>query len=105
MKCYSLLVGARRAEANGRFRAADERRLREITRRHFPDGFTILAASGGWFDPGRKRFIAEESRQILVSAPNRRALRDWCRELAQALAQQELLVVEQGAALRFRRRG
>jgi hypothetical protein len=103
MKCFSLILGARHTTATGpRFRATDERRVREITRRHFPDGFTILQASGGWFDPAQNRFIAEESRQVLVCAPNRRRLAPWCEELARALGQKELLVVEAGAALRFR---
>jgi hypothetical protein len=78
--------------------------IRRITQRHFPEGFTILEASGGWFDPGTKRFVVEESRQILVCAPNRR-LAPWCRELAQAFRQQELLVVELGPARRFRPAG
>lgn len=103
MRCYSLLLGARHTSARGpRFRAADDRRIREITRGHFPDGFTILKASGGWFDPGSKRFVAEESRQILVCAPRQR-LAPWCRELARAFRQKELLVVELGPARMVRR--
>jgi hypothetical protein len=102
MKCYSLLLGARHTASPGPcFSAADDRRIREITRRHFPGGFTILEASGGWFDPEAKDFVAEESRQILVCAP-RRSLAAWCRELARALNQQELLVVELGAPHSFR---
>lgn len=101
MRCYSLLLGARHTSARGpRFRGADDRRVREITQRHFPDGFTILKASGGWFDPGEKRFVAEESRQILVCAPRPR-LAPWCRELARVLRQKELLVVELGPPRRF----
>jgi hypothetical protein len=103
MKCFSLILGARHTTASGpRFRAADERRVREITRRYFPGGFTILQASGGWFDPAQGRFIAEESRQIVVCATHRRRLQPWCAALAQALGQKELLVVELGAAIRFR---
>lgn len=102
MRCYSLLLGARHTASPGpRFSATDDRRIRTITRRHFPGGFTILDASGGWFDPDAGRFMAEESRQILVCAA-RRALAPWCRELARALNQQELLVVELGAPHRFR---
>jgi hypothetical protein len=105
MKCFSLMLGARQTGARGlRFKAGDERNVREITRRHFPDGFTILDASGGWFDPKAGRFVMEESRQVLVCASHRRALRLWCEELAQALRQRELLVVELGPAIRFRRR-
>lgn len=105
MKCFSLILGARHlASAGPRFRAADEAHIRRITRRHFPDGFTILEASGGWYDPAQKRFVAEESRQILVCTIDRRRLTPWCEELARALGQQELLVVELGAAIRFRLR-
>lgn len=102
MRCYSLMLGARHTASPGpRFSAADDRRIRDITRRHFPGGFTILKASGGWFDPDAKEFVAEQSRQILVCA-SRRSLAPWCRELARALNQQELLVVEVGAPHRFR---
>jgi hypothetical protein len=105
MRCYSLILGARQTRAAGkRFLAADDRRIRDITFRHFPNGYTILNADGGWFDPDKRRFIAEESRQILVCSPSARALRPWCKELAAALRQKELLVIEVGPAiaLRFR---
>jgi hypothetical protein len=103
MKCYSLTLGARHASGAGRrFAAADDTRVRLITRRHFPEGFTILHAQGGWFDPAARRFVAEESRQILVCATSRRRLRPWCRDLARGLKQKELLVVELGPAIRFR---
>ncbi len=102
MKCYSLMLGARQTGARGpRFKAGDDRRVRDITQRHFPNGFTILAARGGWFDPGAGSFIEEESRQILVCTAAR-ALGAWCRELAQAFRQKELLVVELGPARVFK---
>ena len=104
MRCYSILIGARQTvTAASKFSRADDDRLRRITFSHFPDGFTILNADGGWFDPAARRFIKEESRQILVCASNARALRPWCDELAEALGQSELLVVEHGAARSFRR--
>lgn len=104
MKCYSLLLGARRTPAGRRqFAAVDEARVRDITRKHFPEGFTVLHADGGWFDPATARFVAEESRQILVCARSPRRLRAWCEELARALRQKELLVVELGPAMSFRR--
>jgi hypothetical protein len=103
LKCFSLLLGARNTPASGKdFTASDDERIREITFRHFPDGFTILNADGGWFDPAKKRFIEEASRQILVCTAQRGDLRAWCAELAQALKQQELLVVEIGPAAAFR---
>lgn len=104
LKCFSLILGARNTPSAGkRFTRADEQRIREITFRHFPDGFTVLNADGGWFDPQRG-FIEEESRQILVCAKSLRSLRRWCDELARAMQQKELLVVEVGAASAFKPR-
>ena len=102
-KCYSLLLGARNTPAAGReFRAEDDARIRDITARHFPDGFTILAADGAWFDATHQRFVEEESRQILVSTSRPATLRPWIDELGHALGQKELLVVELGPAATFR---
>jgi hypothetical protein len=102
-KCFSLLLGARNTKAAGRsFSRRDEALIREITFRHFPDGFTILNAEGGWFDPDRKQFIEEHARQILVNASSRAQLRAWCDDLAVALGQRELLVVEVGPTHAFR---
>lgn len=104
LKCFSLLLGARNTPGAGkRFSRRDERRIHEITSRHFPEGFTVLNADGGWFDPSRG-FIAEEARQILVCATSVTVLRRWCEELADALEQKELLVVELGPASAFKRR-
>ena len=98
MKCFSLLLGARNTPSGGdRFDPNEEEQIRSITFRHFPDGFTILNANGGWFDPQVGKFVAEESRQILVTAERVGALRPWCDELGAALQQKELLVVEMGA--------
>jgi hypothetical protein len=103
MRCFSLLLGARNTPAQGkRFTAGDDAQIRAITFRHFPDGFTVLNADGGWFNPDRKVFIEEESRQILVSAPSIAALRPWCAELGHALGQQDLLVIEVGPVTVFR---
>lgn len=102
MKCFSLLLGARQTPGAGRhFSRRDEKLIRELTFRHFPAGFTILNAGGGWFDPARKKFVEEDSRQILVCAQRRAALRKWCEALAAALHQEELLVVELGRADTF----
>ena len=104
-KTFSLLLGARNTPAAGKhFTKSDDVLIRSLTFRHFPDGFTILNASGGWFDPAQKRFVEEESRQILVRAPNIRSLRRWLDELAGALQQQELLVIELGPAISFKMR-
>lgn len=103
MKCYSLLLGARNTPSHGkRFSRSDDAQIRDITCRHFPDGFTILNADGGWFDPAARKFVKEESRQILICTEKAGALRGWCAELAHGLQQDELLVVEVGAAVSFR---
>jgi Protein of unknown function (DUF3574) len=103
MKCFSLLLGARNTPSGGKeFSTADENRIRRITFRHFPSGFTILNADGGWFDPVRRKFIEESSRQILICAQNRSRLRRWCQELGAALQQKEFLIIELGAATSFR---
>lgn len=103
MKCFSLLLGARNTPSGGsRFRRKDDALIRAVTFRHFPSGFTILKSLGGWFDPDAKKFRKEESRQILVCAPDRARLRPWCRALAEALQQKEFLLVELGPAVVFR---
>jgi Protein of unknown function (DUF3574). len=103
LTCYSLLLGARSTPGKGaRFLAEDEETLREITARHFPEGFTVLNADGAWFDPEARRFIEEEARQVIVCTDRRGRLRSWCEELATALEQKELLVTEVGRAAMFR---
>ncbi|HTO04213.1 MAG TPA: DUF3574 domain-containing protein [Opitutus sp.] len=102
MRCFSLLLGARNTPAaTARFSAKDEACIRMITFRHFPQGFTILNADGGWFDPSKKTFVEEQSRQILICTSEPRKLAAWCEELASALKQDELLVVELGRAATF----
>ena len=102
MKCYSLLLGARNTPAAGkRFLRRDDALVREITARHFPDGFTILSAEGAWYDRERGTFIEEDSRQILITTRDRAKLRAWSQELGEALQQKELLVVELGRASVF----
>ena len=103
MKCFSVILGARNTPSAGRrFTQKDDAAIRALTASHFPLGFTILNADGGWFDPHRAEFIEEESRQILVCTSDRRVLKNWCAALAEALRQKELLVVELGAARTFR---
>ena len=81
LTCFSLILGARNTPAAGQhFSRADDERIRDITFRHFPEGFTILNADGGWFDPARRKFVEEDSRQILVCARRRSELRAWCDE-------------------------
>jgi hypothetical protein len=101
MRCYSLLLGARNARRT--FSKEDDAQVRAITLRHFPTGFTILNSAGAGYDPARRRFVTEQSRQILVCGTSIRRLRRWAAELAAALRQHELLVVELGRGFLFRR--
>ncbi|HEX2855374.1 MAG TPA: DUF3574 domain-containing protein [Opitutaceae bacterium] len=100
MKSYSLLIGAR--NKRGRFRRKDEKLLEKITARHFPAGFTILDASGAWYDATRTTFRKEEARQVLICTSSQGKLRAWSRELGEALRQKEVLVIEMGTVRRFR---
>lgn len=96
-QCWSLLIGASRIHGDRRrFTRGDDRLIQRITTRHFPTGFTILRASGGWFDPARRRFVREESRQVLICGADAAAVRRWGRELGAALRQKELLLVAMG---------
>ena len=102
-KCFSLLLGARNTPAAGKhFTSADDEQIRSLTFRHFPAGFTILNASGGWFDPTQKRFVEEDSRQILVCTSDVGSLQPWLDDLAGALQQKELLVIELGKPVTYR---
>ncbi|MDF3057450.1 MAG: hypothetical protein K0R17_1665 [Rariglobus sp.] len=103
MHCFSLILGARNTPGAGRrFSKKDDAMIRDLTAQHFPAGFTILNAGGGWFDPARKLFVEEEARQVLICTSSVRALREWCAALAGALRQKELLLVELGVARTFR---
>jgi hypothetical protein len=101
MKSYSLTLGAPKGSGS-RWRLRDEQAVQQITKKHFPDGFTILEANGGWYDPARNRFITESSRQVLVCTDDQKKLKPWCRDLAAALRQKELLLIEVGPARTFR---
>jgi hypothetical protein len=96
MKAYSLLVGSRAGRR--RFSTVDEKLIRTITARHFPEGFTILHADGLWYDPATKSFRREAARQILVCTRTAQPVRRWSLEIGRALKQRELLLVEVGAA-------
>jgi hypothetical protein len=103
MECWSLLIGARKVRSQSRrFSRADDRLIEEITTRHFPNGFTILHALGGWLDSARRKFVKEESRQVLICGASPASVRRWGRELGRALRQEELVVVRLGNAVRLR---
>ena len=102
MKCFSLILGARNTPTAGKkFSKRDDAIIRDITANHFPGGFTVLNADGAWFDRETRRFIEEESRQLLVCTARRADLHAWCQELGRALKQKELLIVELGRASSF----
>jgi len=98
MKAYSVLIGA--PNDTRRFSPTAERRLQQITARHFPGGFTILDAKGAWYDPARRAFRREQARQIVVTTAQLRRLRPWCLELGAALNQKEILLLEAGRMTR-----
>jgi hypothetical protein len=103
---WSLFLGARRLQPGvRRFSRADDRRLQEITTRHFPDGYTILGAAGGWYDPSARRFVREESRQILIASASAAQVRRWAHVLGTAFRQKELMLVEAGRAFRLKIKG
>ncbi len=108
-KCYSLTIGSRNLSdsttaqpepkanlSSRKFSLRDERTIRKITARYFPEGSTILEASGSWFDQSEGRFIREQSRQILVCAEKREQLKGWYNELCYAMQQKSLMLVELG---------
>jgi hypothetical protein len=98
-KFWSVFVGARKIRPNARsFSRADDLLLQQVTTRHFPRGYTILNAAGGWFDAAANRFVREESRQVLITCSSARAVRQWAQELGTALHQKELLIVQLGRA-------
>jgi hypothetical protein len=106
MNCISLLLGARNTPAAmRRFSASDDAKILAITARHFPAGFTVLHASGGWYDPERHTFVNEESRQIILGGVSPRALKAWTTELGRALRQDELLILRMGTVEKIRIKG
>lgn len=95
---WSVFIGARRVRKGRSFLRTDDKLLQIITARFFPNGYTILEARGGWFDPHRRRFLREDSRQIIVTSNSSGAVRAWARTLGAALRQKELLLVQLGTA-------
>ena len=103
MHSYSVTLGARNTPAAGRrFLPSDDALIQRITREHFPGGFTILEAKGGWWDPQKSQFIKEHSRQVSVASASVKKVRRWARALGIALAQKELLVCSTGRVRRVR---
>lgn len=100
MNSYAVSVGARNSAAAGhRFSARDERLIRKVTRAYFPNGFTILEARGGWWDPDKKNFVREETRQIQVNSSSWPAVRRWALHLGRTLGQKEIVVARTGTAV------
>lgn len=101
MKTYSLIVGARTVSGSVRFEPSQEKRLLDITREHFPDGFTLLCARGGWWNASTHRFEKEESREVRVVSANNAKVVQWARAVGTALKQKEVLVTEIGRVRRL----
>ena len=101
MRCYSLLLGARNPRRV--FTAKDDQLVRSLTRDHFPAGFTIVNGTGTGYDSAKRRFVTEQSRQILVTAASVRPVRTLAKALADALHQYELLLIELGRAQSVKR--
>lgn len=95
---WSVFIGARRVRKDRSFLRTDDKLLQTITARFFPNGYTIVEARGGWFDPDGHRFLREDSRQIIVASNSIRPVRAWARALGVALRQKELLLVQLGTA-------
>jgi hypothetical protein len=100
MKSYSILIGSN--NARGTFARKDDTLLQTITARYFPDGFTILAASGSWYNAKEKTFRKEEAREVLICTKRPKTVKKWCNEIGRALRQKELILVETGRAKRIR---
>jgi hypothetical protein len=96
------MIGARHWRGRRRFSRTADALILVVTRKYFPDGFTVTRTTGGWFDPARRKFVREESRQVTVAAPGPGSLRAWCGELAARLRQREVVVLELGRLRRFR---
>lgn len=94
---WSLIVSS--IDRRG-FGAANERLVHEITRKHFPDGYSVVHLQGGWYDPAAQSFVREQSRQIMVRSSSRLFATRWARELGNALHQREVVLLRMGSAVR-----
>lgn len=101
-RMWSLLIGARHVRPGlRRFSRADDRLLQRMTAQHFPRGYTILEARGGWYDPDARRFVREDSRQVLVTSDSAQTVARWASALGVALRQKEMLVLSFGRPRRI----
>ncbi len=98
MKTYSLLVGSRALSGNAKFQSHQDKLLQDTTREHFPGGFTILRARGGWWNSTTKRFETEESREVRVVTSRYQAVARWARAIGAVLGQREVILTESGRA-------
>jgi uncharacterized protein DUF3574 len=100
-----LLFG-RRIGAQGLVGEAAWRRFvaREITPR-FPDGLTILAASGQWRDPSTQRIIREPSTLVMIAMPGKPEDHGRLEEIADAyktlFRQQSVGIIVRPACVSF----
>ena len=84
MLSVELLFGRKIGDRIG-VREADFRRFvdQEVTPR-FPDGLTILDATGQYRDNERSRLIREPSKLVLIAMPNEAGNRDKLAAIAEA---------------------
>lgn len=57
---------------------------RETLTRQFPDGMTVLDAVGQWSDPRAKRMVSEQSKFVLLAAPDTQATAQALRSVTDA---------------------
>lgn len=100
---WSLFLGAKQVgKRRSLFSRTEDLTLQRITADHFPKGYTIVEAKGGWYDAATKRFVREDSRQIYVTADSEAAVDRWAKDLGATLKQKELMVVRVGRQKRVR---
>jgi hypothetical protein len=100
-----LMFGRRTGDRIGVSNAAWARFVvREITPR-FPDGLTIINASGQWRDPSRNRIVREPSKLVQIVLPGKDEDQQHLNEIAAAYKtrfhQQSVGIVVRAACVAF----
>ena len=97
----AYLLGARNRMAGGavksrQFTPGDDELLREVSVRHFEDGFTIIEQAGNWRTG--KKVVSEDSRTILVVGGSDKQHRSWRNQIVAHFQQQSLIRIDLGRA-------
>lgn len=103
--CYALFIAVPRTRRSSRPDLSTDKTIQELTKTHFPDGFSVARIDGGWLDPATGKFRREESREVTVCTDKNQRVIRWAKALAAACRQKELLVVKLGRASRVRAAG